>query len=123
MSNILHKDLSYSIMGAVFEVHNVLGPGFLEKVYERALQEELRICGLLVEAQKEIKVLYKATDVGTYVADLVVNNEILLELKAVDRLNDFHQAQVLHYLKATGLQLGLLVNFGRKQVEYKRLVC
>jgi GxxExxY protein len=122
VENILHKELSYKIMGAAFEVHNVLGPGFLEKVYERALAHELRLNGISVEKQKEIQVSYKGIAAGSYVADLVANNEIIIELKAVESLNDFHQAQVLNYLKAADMQLGLLINFGAEKVQYKRLV-
>ena len=120
--SVVYKDLSYSIMAAVYEVHNTLGFGFLEKIYERALYKEL--CGrkIPVETQKEIKVYYKGDEVGTYFADLVVNDEILLELKVVESLNNFHKAQMLHYLKATGFKLGLLINFGKERVEYKRLV-
>ncbi len=122
MTNVVYKELSYQIMAAVFEVYNTLGFGFLEKVYERALLKELCLRNISVEAQKEIKVFYKGDAVGTYFADLVVNGEILLELKAVERLNNIHKAQVLNYLKATGLKLGLLINFGRERVEYERLV-
>ena len=122
MTNVIHKDLSYTIMAAVFEVHNILGPGFLEKVYERALLQELKLQGMNVAVQKELKVRYKDIVVGTYIADLIVDGEVLLEQKAVASLSNLHQAQVLHYLKATGLKLGLLVNFGQERVEYKRLV-
>ena len=122
MTDVVYKELSYQIMAAVFEVYNTLGFGFLEKVYERALLKELCLRGILVEAQKEIKVFYKGEEVGTYFADLVVNNEILLELKAVESLNNIHKAQVLNYLKATGFKLGLLINFGRERVQYERLV-
>lgn len=122
MTDIVYKELSYQIMAAVFEVYNTLGFGFLEKVYERALLKELCLRGIPVEAQKEIKVFYKGEEVGTYFADLVVNGEILLELKAVESLNNIHKAQVLNYLKATDLKLGLLINFGRERVQYERLV-
>ena len=122
MPDVMYKDLSYKIMSAVFEVHNILGVGFLEKVYENALLKELALRECSVEAQKEIKVFYKEGEVGLYFADLVVNGEILLELKAVESLSNFHKAQVLNYLKATGLKLGLLINFGKERVEYQRLV-
>ena len=122
MTDILHKDLSYKIMSAAFEVHNTLGFGFLEKVYEKALLKELALRGLKVEAQKQIQIFYKEEDVGIYFADLVVNGEILIELKAVETLSNFHKAQVLNYLKATGLKLGLLINFGKERVESIRLV-
>ena len=122
MTDVVYKELSYQIMAAVFEVYNTLGFGFLEKVYERALLKELCLRGIPVEAQKEIKVFYKGEEVGAYFADLVVNDEILLELKAVESLNNIHKAQVLNYLKATGFKLGLLINFGRERVQYERLV-
>lgn len=122
MADVVYKELSYEIMTAVFEVHNILGSGFLEKVYERALLQELTLRGLRVETQKQIRVFYKDMDIGTYVADLVVNGKILLELKAVESLSNLHKAQVLNYLKATGFKLGLLINFGKERVEYKRLV-
>lgn len=122
MTDVVYKELSYQIMAAVFEVYNTLGFGFLEKVYERALLKELCLRNIQVEAQKEIKVFYKGDEIGTYFADLVVNDEILLELKAVESLNNIHKAQVLNYLKATGLKLGLLINFGRERVQYERLV-
>jgi len=122
MTDVVYKELSYQIMAAVFEVYNTLGFGFLEKVYERALLKELCLRGIPVEAQKEIKVFYKGDEIGTYFADLVVNDEILLELKAVESLNNIHKAQVLNYLKATGFKLGLLINFGRERVQYERLV-
>lgn len=122
MADIIYKELSFQIMGAVFEVHNVLGHGFFEKVYERALVKELRLRRIPVETQKEIKVFYKQEEIGIYCADMVVNNQILLELKAVDKLNNTHKAQVLNYLKATDLKLGLLINFGKERVEHERLV-
>ncbi len=122
MTDIKYKELSYEIMASVFEVHNILGSGFLEKVYEKALLKELVLRGLNVESQKEIKVLYKGEDVGVYFADLIVDGKILLELKSVESLGRFHKAQVLNYLNATGLELGLLINFGKERVEYKRLV-
>ncbi len=116
------KDLSFEIMAAVFEVHNVLGPGFLEGVYEKALLKELKLRGLKAEAQKGIRVRYKDEDVGVYYADVVVEDQVLLELKAVDLLTRAHEAQVLNYLHATGLKLGLLINFAALRVVYKRFV-
>ncbi len=122
MVDVVYKELSYEVMAAAFEVHNTLGPGFLEKVYEKALLRELTLRGMRAEAQKEIKVFYKGEDVGIYFADLIVNGKILLELKSVENISNIHQAQVLNYLKATGFNLGLLINFGKERVEYKRLV-
>jgi len=120
-SSIIHKDLSYEIMGAVYEVHNVLGLGFMEKVYENALLEELQLRGIEAVAQKELSVSYKGKQVGHYWADIVVEDQILLELKSVESLTKVHEAQILNYLKATGIRLGILINFGRERVETKRI--
>lgn len=120
-SNIIHKDLSYEVMGAVYEVHNVLGLGFLEKVYEKALLEEFQLRGIEAVAQKELSVSYKGKQIGQYWADILVENQILLELKSVEALTKVHEAQVLNYLKATGIRLGILINFGRERVETKRI--
>ena len=122
MAKLLYQDLSYQIMAAVFEVYNTLGYGFLEKVYERALLRELKERNIPVEAQKELNVFYKGDCVGRYYADLIVREEVLLELKSVENLNKIYQAQVLNYLKASGLKLGLLVNFGKEKVDCKRLI-
>ena len=117
---ILHKDLSYEIMGAVYEVHNILGSGFLGKVYELALLEELNIRGIKAVAQKEISVSFKGKEVGHYIADIVVEDQVLLELKSLEFLTRFHESQILNYLKATGLRLGILINFGTERIESKR---
>lgn len=122
VSSLLLKDLTFQILAAVFEVHNVLGHGFLENVYEKALLKELCFRGLKAEAQKEIRVRYKGEDVGAYCSDIIVADEVLLELKAIDKLARFHEAQVLNYLKGTGLKVGLLINFGSEKVAFKRLV-
>ena len=115
-------DLTYQINGAVFEVNKELGAGFLERVYENALFFELTARGLKVERQVPIQVHYKKNLVGDYVADLVVENQIIIELKAVEFLNKCHEAQTLNYLKATGLRIGLLVNFTCPKAEIKRFV-
>ncbi len=122
MADVIMKDLSFQIMAAAFEVHNTLGFGYLENVYKNALLKELLWRGIKAEAQTEIKVFYKGEEVGIYYPDIVVNNEIIIELKAVEALNKVHEAQVLNYLKGTGYKLGLLINFGRERVESKRLV-
>jgi GxxExxY protein len=119
-NSILHKDLSYEIMAAVYEVHNVLGSGFLEKIYENALLEELALRGIDAVSQRELSVSYKGKQVGHYLTDIVVKDQILLELKSVEFLNKAHDAQILNYLKATGFRLGILINFGRDRVESKR---
>ena len=121
-AELLHKDTSFQIIAAVYEVHNVLGFGFLESVYQKALEKELRSRDLKAEVQKEIKVRYKDEDVGSFYADIVVNDEIILELKAAENLTKAHEAQLLNYLKGTGLKLGFLINFGKEKAIYKRMV-
>ena len=116
------NELTYLINGAVFEVNRVLGAGFLEKVYENALVIELRGRGLKADSQVPIKVEYKGQVVGEYYADVVVEDQILLELKAIDQLQKVHEAQLLNYLKATGFKVGLLINFKHPKAEIKRFV-
>jgi GxxExxY protein len=116
------NDVTYAINGAVFEVNRVLGPGFLEKVYENALLVELRIRGLKAESQVPIKVLYKKNAVGEYIADILVEEKVIVELKTVEKLNKIHEAQLLNYLKATDIRVGLLVNFNHPRAEIKRMV-
>lgn len=107
-----HADLTHKIIGAFFKVYNSLGYGFSEKVYQNALVIELLALGLKVEVQKQIPVYYAGAMVGEYYADLVVNGVVIVELKAVQRLLPEHEAQVLNYLKATPIEVGLLFNFG-----------
>ncbi|MFH1674833.1 MAG: GxxExxY protein [Pseudomonadota bacterium] len=116
------NELTYRINGAIFEVSRELGIGFLEKVYEKALLIELISRGLKCENQVPITVKYKGINVGEYYADIVVENQIILELKAVDSLQKVHEAQLLNYLKATGYKIGLLVNFTHPKAEIKRFV-
>ena len=116
------NDITYAINGAVFEVNSILGPGFLEKVYENALIIELKRQGLKVKNQVPIKVTYKGEVVGDFTADLLVEDEVIVELKTVANLDRAHEAQLLNYLKATGLHVGLLVNFNNKKADIKRLV-
>lgn len=117
----LHKDLTQRIIHCFYNVYNKLGFGFLEKVYENAMIIELRKHGLDVESQKRINVFYEREMVGDYYADLVVNNLIILELKATESLCVEHGLQLLNYLRATELEVGLLLNFGKKpQVSRKQ---
>jgi GxxExxY protein len=111
--------LTHSIIGCAYQVHNGLGCGFMEKVYENALAHELQKQGLQVKQQQPIKVCYDGIVVGEYVADLVVQGIVLIELKAVSEINDIYAAQCINYLTATGLPICLLINFG-KRVEIKR---
>lgn len=114
--------LTYAINGAIFEVNRVLGPGFLEKVYENALLVELVENGIKAQAQVPIKVTYKEKIVGDYIADILVDDRVIVELKTIERIERIHEAQLLNYLKATGIKVGLLVNFKSKKAEIKRLV-
>jgi len=116
------NELTYLINGAVFEVNRILGPGFLEKIYENALLMELKARGIKAAAQYPIKVKYKDQIVGEYFADLLVEDQVIIELKTVDRIEKIHEAQLLNYLKATGINVGLLVNFKSRKAEIKRLV-
>ncbi|MGB2688885.1 MAG: GxxExxY protein [Desulfobacterales bacterium] len=116
------NDITYKINGAVFEVNRVLGAGFLEKVYENALLFEIKKQGLKAERQVPIKVLYKKQLVGEYIADIFVEKKVVVEIKTVENLDKMHEAQLLNYLKATGLQIGLLVNFKHPKAETKRMV-
>ena len=122
VDEIIEKELSYKIIKAAFEVHNQLGPGFLESLYEKAMEIELTSQGITVEQQKRIIVKYKDQIIGEHILDTVVNEKIILEYKAVSELIPFHEQQALSYLKATGLQLAIVINFGASRVQYRRIV-
>lgn len=115
-------ELTRTIIGAAFEVHNVLGAGFLEKVYRNALAKELRLQEFKVEVEVRLPVYYKDELVGDYYADIIVNERVILELKALSSLTSEHEAQLLNYLKATGHKVGLLLNFGTRKVQVKRKI-
>jgi GxxExxY protein len=117
-----HDEISARIIGCAFVVANALGSGFLEKVYENALAHELRKVGLLVNQQMAIGVEHDGVTVGSYVSDLLVENTVLVEIKAVKTLDTMHDAQCLNYLKATGLKVCLLLNFANPRLHFKRLV-
>ncbi len=114
-------ELSEKVIGCAFKVSNTLGCGFLERVYENALSHELRKAGLSVVQQQKIDVIYDGVVVGFYEADIIVEGVLVLEIKALRALDDAHKAQLLNYLKGTGLRLGLLINFGTSKVEVKRV--
>jgi GxxExxY protein len=114
--------LTEQVLGAVFEVSNTLGSGFLEKVYERALFKELGIRGIRAAAQPSFRVSYKGFDVGEYFADILVEDVLVVELKCVERLANERTAQCINYLRASGRTLCLLVNFQKPKVEWKRVV-
>ena len=114
MTEYLHKEVTSQIIKGFYNVYNKLGYGFLEKVYEHALKIELTKMGLVVERQKVIKVYYDDAEVGEYFADLLVNNLVIIELKAAETLMEEHENQLINYLKATDIEVGLLLNFGKK---------
>jgi GxxExxY protein len=114
--------ITETVIGAAYQVGNTLGSGFLEKVYENALAIEIRKSGLQAVQQHPINVKYEDVIVGEFVADLLVQTEVLIELKAVKALDEIHLAQCLNYLKATGLRICLLINFGNPKVEIKRIM-
>jgi len=116
------EELSKKIIGAAIEVHRDLGPGFIESIYEQALKIEFAEHNFHFDSQKEIKIKYLGVEVGLHRLDLLVENQIILEIKAVKELLDVHFAQLRSYLKATGLKVGLLLNFAKPTLEIKRVV-
>ena len=116
-----HTDLTEKIIKAFYKVYNTLGFGFLEKVYENAMFIELRNMGLFVEKQRRVKVFYEGQEVGDYFADLIVDEKVIIELKASEALCEEHEFQLINYLKATEIEVGLLLNFGKKP-EFRRKI-
>jgi len=119
---LLHGEITEQIIGAAFEVHRILGYGFLEKVYQRAMIVELGLRGIIALDEEPIKVYYKDQVVGDYEADLLIPDKVIVELKIAKEYNAYDEAQLLNELKATGVRVGLLINFGREKVEFKRLI-
>ena len=115
-----HYDLTRAVIGCVFEVSNELGVGFLEAVYENAMMVALKDAGISAESQKPIEVSFRGQVVGTFFADLLVEDKVIVELKAAKAIAPQHQAQIVNYLNATGIEVGLLINFGNPKMEYKR---
>ena len=122
MAEFLHKEITEKIIGAAFEVHKTLGYGFLEMVYQKALQVELDLQGLKAELERKVIVVYKGANVGHYEADLSVEEKVIVEVKIAKEYNQADEAQLLNELKATGIKVGMLINFGRAKVEFKRMV-
>jgi GxxExxY protein len=118
---MLHEEITVQIIKAFYKVNNTLGFGFLEKVYENAMKLELMNLGLKVEQQKNIRVYYEGREIGDYYADLLVNDCVIVELKVADILCEEHEAQLINYLKATKIEVGLLMNFGKK-AEFRRKI-
>lgn len=119
---IVEKELSFQIMKAAYEVYNQLDPGFLESLYEEAMAIELKTQGMEVERQKRVVVKHKGKIIGEHVLDTIVNRKIILEYKGVSELAAIHEQQALSYLKATGLPLAIVINFGTPRVQYSRVV-
>jgi GxxExxY protein len=119
---ILYRELSYQIVGCALEVHKKLGPGFPEAVYERALEVEFNKAGLRYERQRVFRVVYEQRPVGDFRADFVVEDKVILELKALTDMPKVFERQLHSYLQVSGLRLGILINFGREKLESKRIV-
>jgi GxxExxY protein len=118
---MIHQEITEQILSSFYKVYNTLGYGFLEKVYENALTLELREKNLDVEQQYNLKVFYKDQEVGSYFADLIVDQKIVIELKAAESICPEHKCQLINYLKATQIEIGLLLNFGKK-AEFSRVI-
>lgn len=123
MTQLLYKDEVYQIIGAAMEVHRELGPGFLEAVYQEALEIEFQQLLLPYEREKLLSIFYKGNKLNkTYSADFLCFNKIIIELKALSQLTGDHESQLINYLKATTLRVGILINFGTQSLEYKRMI-
>lgn len=120
MSNLIHHNLSYQILGAAFAVHSTLGPGLLESLYQKAMCIELQRSNLNYICQAPYKVYYHGNEIGNYFADLVVENKILVELKAVKKLEEVMSAQTINYMKIANIEVGYLINFKSTSVVWKR---
>ena len=121
MTHLKHHHITEKIIGAAYKVHNTLGSGFLEKVYQNSLAIELQSLNFIVDVEKPIKVYYFGEIVGNYIADITVDDKVIIEIKAIKELSDIHEVQLVNYLKATGIEVGLLINFGTS-VQVKRRV-
>ena len=121
MENLLHSEITGEIIKVFYRVYNTLGYGFLEKVYENATAFELEAAGLYVQTQLPIKVFYNDREVGEYFADIVVENKVIVEIKTAVFIDKAHESQLLNYLKATEMEVGLILNFGQK-AEYRRKI-
>jgi GxxExxY protein len=118
----IHQELTKDILASAFRVHNSIGCGLLEKVYGNAMSWDLKLNKRNVVEEKEFKVVYREREVGAYYGDLVVDEKVIVEVKAVEKLNNVHRAQLLNYLKISGMRVGLLLNFANPKLEYERIV-
>lgn len=119
---LMYKEITAEIIDAAYAVHNALGCGLLEKVYENSLAWELELRKHKVDLRKEFKVIYQDKEVGIYYADLVVDDKVVVEIKAIDNLDDVHRAQLMNYLRISGLRVGLLMNFAKPKLDYERFI-
>jgi GxxExxY protein len=122
METFIHKELSYKVLGMAYTVHNILGPGLLEHAYQEAMCVELRLAGIRFEREQVFPLEYKGQNIGTYFADIVVDDKIILELKSVEEFHPTMEAQLINYLKISGIPVGYLMNFRDRQVQWKRCV-
>jgi len=118
----LHQELTKDILASAFKVHNSIGCGLLEKVYGNAMSWDLKLNNRQVVEEKEFKVVYREKEVGSYFGDLVVDEKVIVEVKAVEKLNNVHRAQLLNYLRISGMRVGLLLNFANPKLEYERII-
>ena len=121
-TEFLHRQLSFDIIGAALEVHKTLGPGFPEKVYQVSLEHELGLRKIRFISQKQVLVMYKGIEAAEYFIDILADEKIIIEMKALSDLEPVHESQVISYLKATNLRLGLLFNFGQRKLQTKRVI-
>lgn len=122
MTKLIYKDLTYKIIGAAMEVHSVLGPGYLEAVYQNAMAREFKLRKIDYEEQVNLHVDYKGNVIGEYRADYLVDDKVVVEIKAIKRISEIQEAQLINYLKGTGYKVGLLINFGALSLEHIRRV-
>jgi GxxExxY protein len=122
MAELLYKEQTFAVIGAAMEVHKILGPGFLEAVYQAALERELTLRKIPFEQNVKLPVTYKDVTVGIYEADLVIDGKFIIQIKALSKLNASHQAQAMHYLATTGLHLALLLNFGTASLGHRSVI-
>ncbi|MBU1078257.1 MAG: GxxExxY protein [Spirochaetes bacterium] len=122
MEKLLYRDLFEKIIGCAFEVYKTLGYGFLEKVYHNAFLHELKLKNIKYNSEYLIKVKYKDIIAGNYCADILIEDKIIVEIKVEKEYNSIHEVQLLNYLKATGIKIGLIINFGRKKCDFKRMI-
>lgn len=118
----LHQELTKDILASAFRVHNSIGCGLLEKVYGNAMSWDLKLNNRQVVEEKKFKVIYREREVGIYYGDLVVDEKVIVEVKAVDKLDNVHRAQLLNYLRISGMRVGLLLNFANPKLEYERII-